>query len=299
MILVSIIVRTLNEERYLNELLESISSQDTGDFHYEVVIVDSGSTDGTLRIAKEYSARITYIKKQDFTFGRSLNIGCKYANGKYLVFISGHCIPKNEVWLKNLISPLIEGSCDYVYGRQIARDRTKFSESQVFEKYFPKVSSIPQKGFFCNNANSAISREAWEKFYFDESLTGLEDMFIAKQICQNGGNIGYVADSCVFHIHDETWTQIKTRYEREAIALQKIMPEIRISIYNLIHFVIVAVLEDMKAALRNKVLFRECLSIVLFRLFQYYGSYKGNRIHRQLSDQAKIKYFYPKIRSDV
>ena len=115
--LVSIIIRTLNEERYLDEILVAIESQNVNNFSYEVVIVDSGSTDNTLKIAKSHNARITYIQKQDFTFGRSLNVGCDYAHGEYLVFISGHCIPANKDWLQSLIDPLIQKKCDYTYGR--------------------------------------------------------------------------------------------------------------------------------------------------------------------------------------
>ena len=296
--LVSIIIRTLNEERYLDELLIAIDSQNIDDFSCETVIVDSGSTDKTLEIAKSHNSRVTHISKQDFTFGRSLNVGCEYANGEYLVFISGHCIPTNKNWLKSLITPLIQKKCDYSYGRQIGRDTTKFSETQVFDKYFSNRSNIPQDGFFCNNANSAISRTAWNKFRFDESLTGLEDMFIAKQICQDKGLIGYVADSVVYHIHDETWAQVRMRYEREAMALQKIMPEVTVSLLDALHFVLTGILGDIRIALRQKILFKELSSIILFRVMQYYGAYKGNHICRKLSYAAKMKYFYPKLKSD-
>ena len=106
--LVSIVIRTLNEDKYLEELLNSIDTQDKNGFVCEVVIVDSGSTDKTLEIAKKYKARVTHINKQDFTFGRSLNVGCKFADGEYFVFISGHCIPTKNDWLQNLIDPLIK-----------------------------------------------------------------------------------------------------------------------------------------------------------------------------------------------
>jgi len=136
--LVSIVIRTLNEEKYLSELLSAIDMQEKNGFLFEVVIVDSGSTDKTLEIAKKYKARVTHINKQDFTFGKSLNVGCKFADGEYFVFISGHCVPVNKNWLQDLIDPLVKNQYDYTYGRQIGRDTTKFSENQVFEKYFPK-----------------------------------------------------------------------------------------------------------------------------------------------------------------
>lgn len=83
--LVSIVIRTLNEEKYLDELLGAINFQEKDGFNSEVVIVDSGSTDKTLEIARKYNSRVTYIDKKEFSFGKSLNIGCDYADGEYLV----------------------------------------------------------------------------------------------------------------------------------------------------------------------------------------------------------------------
>ena len=291
--LVSIIIRTLNEGKYLEELLRAIDTQEKNGFLFEVVIVDSGSKDKTLDIANKYKARVTYINKKDFTFGRSLNIGCEFANGKYLVFVSGHCIPVNKSWLQELVDPLIKNKCDYTYGRQIGRDTTKFSENRVFEQYFPIKSDTAVNNIFCNNANSAMTRIAWSKYQFNEELTGLEDMFMAKQIYQDNGSIVYVASSIVYHIHNESWKQVKVRYERESIALQKIMPEIKISLWDTLKFILTGIFKDAQVALRQKVLFKELLSIIVFRVMQYYGAYKGNHFCRKLSHEVKMNYFYP------
>lgn len=291
--LVSIIIRTLNEEKYLSELLSAIDMQEKKGFLCEVIIVDSGSTDKTLEIAEKHKARVTHINKQEFTFGRSLNIGCKFADGEYFIFISGHCIPVNKNWLQDLIDPLVKNQSDYTYGRQIGRDTTKFSENQVFEKYFPKKSDTSVNDFFCNNANSAITKTAWSRYQFDEELTGLEDMFLAKQILQDNGKISYVESSIVYHIHDESWMQVKTRYERESIALQKIMPEVTVSLLDAFNFIVSAIFRDARIAFNQKVLFKELSSIILFRFMQYYGIYKGNHVCRKLSRETKMKYFYP------
>lgn len=292
--LVSIIIRTLNEQRYLEELLTEISKQSTNLYDIETVIVDSGSTDKTIETANKFGCRITYIKKDDFTFGRSLNYGCDYAKGDYLVFISGHCIPKNSSWIENLVAPL-ETGCSYTYGRQLGRDTTKFSERQLFKKYFPNESRIPQEGFFCNNANAAIKKEIWKEYQFDEELTGCEDMFLAKKLVEKGLYLGYVSNAEVFHIHDETWDKVQVRYEREAIALQKILPEIHVSITDTIKYISVGILKDISAAFKQKVLLSEINSIVRFRLAQYIGAYKGNHIHRKLSQEMKNRYFYPRV----
>jgi rhamnosyltransferase len=293
--LVSVVIRTLNEEQHLEELILAIKTQESNRFIIEIVLVDSGSTDGTLEIAEKYGCRITYIKKSDFTFGRSLNVGCEFANGQYLVFVSGHCIPVNNQWIENLISPLSDAGIAYSYGKQIGRDTTKFSEQQLFDKYFPDRTKIPQVGFFCNNANSALRKDIWEKFPFDEKLTGLEDMYLAQQIIAKGEQIGYVASASVYHIHNESWAQVKNRYEREAIALQKIMPELHFGKLDFLKFFTAGVILDLRASYFKKILFKEFSSIFRFRFAQYHGAYVGNHIHRKLSYEMKMKYFYPRI----
>lgn len=294
MSLVSVIIRTLNEERYLEELLSSIERQVKTDFDIEVVIVDSGSTDRTLAIARAFDARIAYIDQSEFSFGRSLNLGCEFSKGEYLVFVSGHCVPVESTWLGSLVKPLLSNECQYTYGRQVGRDSTKFSESQLFEKYFPVESRVPQAGFFCNNANAAIVRHVWDSYRFDEDLTGCEDMELAKRMIGDGGKLGYVSDAAVYHIHDESWRGVKRRYEREAIALQKIMPEIHLSVVDVVNFFVQGVIKDFRAALFRKVFLKEAIGIILFRYVQYLGAYKGNHVTRQLSQKLKYKYFYPR-----
>ena len=169
---VSIIIRTLNEERYLPELLTSIQRQQST-FSHEVVLIDSGSTDNTLKIAEQFGCRILHISREEFSFGRSLNRACAAAHGTYFALISGHCIPCNQHWLQNLVQPLAEGVVQYCYGRQVGGPETYWSECQIFAKYFPEESSIPQQGFYCNNANSAIAAEDAELFLVSALLHDL------------------------------------------------------------------------------------------------------------------------------
>ena len=278
--LASIVIRTYNEEKHLEDLLRAANKQISNPVDYEVVLVDSGSTDRTLSIAEKYNCRIIHIDKSKFTFGRSLNMGCDFANGDILVFISGHCIPTDEKWLATLVAPIVEKKAVYVYGRQIGAEATKFSEHQVFEKYYPNTSLVPQEGFFCNNANAALLKAEWKSTPFCEELTGLEDMHMAKSLVDQGKKIAYIAEAPVYHIHNETWKQVKLRYEREAIALQKIMPEVHVSFKDFLHYLTTAIFNDFVEAKRKGVFVKNMKDIVLFRLMQFWGSYKGNQKHR-------------------
>lgn len=290
----SIVIRTLNEAEHLGELLASIADQEVGpDMAVEVVLVDSGSTDQTLVIARRFGCRIVCIQREEFSFGRSLNMGCDAAEGDYLVFVSGHCVPADKRWLHELCKPLVAGAASYVYGRQIGGADTKFSEKQIFAKYFPSQSRIPQDGFYCNNANAAIVRSAWSEHRFDEELTGLEDMHLAKRLVAEGHTIAYTAEACVYHLHDETWPQVRRRFEREALALQQIMPQVHIRQRDLARYIASSIRVDMKAALAQGVLSRCAADIVRYRFHQYVGSYLGNRVHQELSHFEKERYFYP------
>lgn len=292
--LVSIVIRTLNEGRHLGHALAAIATQqiDVG-VEVEVVIIDSGSSDDTLSIAHTHGCRITHISKNEFTFGRSLNRGCEFARGDILVFISGHCVPSSHTWLQELMAPLRNGFAHYAYGRQIGWDTTRYSERRIFKKYFPEASKVPQKDIFCNNANSAILRDTWQRYGFDEEITGLEDMELAKRLVADGGSLAYVAEASVFHIHNETWRQTRRRYEREAIALQKVLPEVHVSLLDMFRYLTAAVIGDFSVALAERVLIREMIGILKFRTAQFLGTYIGNHDHRKLSARRKENYFYP------
>jgi glycosyltransferase involved in cell wall biosynthesis len=289
----SVIVRTLNEARYLEELLQGIAQQQTDNLDCEVVLVDSGSTDPTLTVAQQYGCRILHISREQFSFGRSLNIGCDAAGGDILVITSGHCVPASPQWLQKLCQPLLDGVAQYSYGRQLGGPTSQFSECQVFNKYFPATSRIPQEGFYCNNANAALLKSSWARYRFDEELTGLEDMHLAKRLVRDGGQVAYVAEAPVYHHHSETWPQVLRRFEREAIALQQIMPNIHVGLLDTLRYTLSSIWGDAVHAKRQGLLRQVLPSIVRYRCYQYLGSYRGNHEHRQLSRAQKDEYFYP------
>lgn len=290
---VSIVIRTLNEAQYLAALLEAVACQKSDGLHTEVVLVDSGSTDGTLEIAERHGCRIHHIKREEFSFGRSLNMGCAAALGDILVFTSGHCVPTDAHWLLRLCQPILDGQADYCYGRQFGGPDSHFSERRIFAKYFSEQSRIPQEGFFCNNANAAIERSAWMRHRFDEDLTGLEDMELAQRLVRAGGKVAYVAEAGVHHHHNETWPQVRRRFEREAIALQKIMPQVHVGFFDTLRYVATSVWKDWRSARRSADGGSKLKDVLHYRWNQYLGSWKGNHQHRKFSHAEKEKYFFP------
>lgn len=289
---VSIIIRTLNEERYLPNLLGAIQTQHS-DFSHEIILIDSGSTDNTCKIAEQYGCRILHISREEFSFGRSLNRACEAAYGTYFALISGHCIPCHEHWLQKLVQPLAQGTVQYCYGRQIGGPQTYWSESQIFSKYFPIESAIPQQGFYCNNANSAIHSQTWNRYLFDEDLTGLEDMQLAKRLVADLGKVGYVSDASVYHLHHEDWRQVQRRFERESLALQQICPEVILRRRDILRYFSRGVMRDFETSFPESMTPKNIRQIIRYRFHQYIGSYRGNHLHKKMSAKLRDSYFYP------
>jgi glycosyltransferase involved in cell wall biosynthesis len=292
----SIIIRTYNEERHIGRLIDGINSQLLPNhIHLEIIVIDSGSTDATLLIAKNMGAKILNIPKNDFSFGRALNLGCQHATGKLLIFASAHVYPLYTHWLSNLITPFENEDVALVYGKQTGNHLTHFSEQQVFEKWFPKESNYDQKTPFCNNANCAIRKELWMKTNYNDYLTGLEDLDWAKRIQHQGFKIVYEAKAVIVHIHEETPIKIRNRYQREAIALHQIMPNVHVSFFNFIVLFLKSTIHDTIEAIKYEKLFSQFLNIISFRYLQFYGTYLGHKQNGQISQELKDRFYYPSV----
>lgn len=282
----SIIIRTFNEGKHIGDLLRAIKEQEYKD--YEIIVVDSGSNDDTLKIAKNLDCNnVLEIKSRDFTFGYSLNMGCRQSQGKYIVFISAHALPVNKQWLTDLLLPFKNERVAMVYGRQIGTVDSKFSEKRDFQRIFSDSSG------YVNNANSAIKKELWQRRPFDEYLFGLEDIEWASYATENGFSVIYEPRAIIYHIHTEKWPQIFNRYRREAIAAVRLglrnPPQAQTSFFWLAN----NLLRDFLASLPNISLGR-LEEIICFRYYQWKGSRQGWYHDRAIDlDRDKYALFYP------
>lgn len=293
---IGIVIRTYNEARYLGELLDSINKQATpANFQLEVTVVDSGSSDNTREIAVLYGASVVSISKEEFTFGYSLNVGCRESSGDVLVFISGHCVPVNDKWLVHLVTPIISGSSHLCYGRQVGGEHTKFSEHIIFEDMYPEeTKKYPDK--FLNNANAAISRKVFDLLQFDESLPGLEDVaYVHKLNLLDCFNSTYVPEACVFHYHFESFRSISIRFEREAAALRQIDPLIYLGFSACCYLFIRNSIRDICKALHRKK-FSVMAEIFSYRCAQYIGVFKGNKTEDKINADLRNRYYYGQIK---
>ena len=198
--LVSIIIRTKNEERWIDHCLSAIETQNMRD--YEIILVDNNSEDRSVKVASKYTENI--INVTEFYPGKAINEGIRASQGKYIVIISGHCIPKNNIWLEKLIEPLEKdqtGLLAGVYGRQEPLSSSSPLDKRDLTVVFGLDERTQKKDSFFHNANSALSRRIWEKFPFDEKTTNIEDRMWGAEVIKNGYHIHYTPHASVYHYH--------------------------------------------------------------------------------------------------
>lgn len=286
----SIVIRAYNEGAHLGRLLEGIRRQTLRDV--EIILVDSGSTDDTVAIAERHGAVIVRIRPEEFTFGRSLNLGLAAASADLTVIASAHVYPVYPDWLERLLEPFADPSVALTYGRQRGAESSYFSEQQIFARWYPPRSQPRQPHPFCNNANAAIRRALWERQPYDETLPGLEDLAWARWAQSQGYAIAYVAEAEVVHVHHETPRGVYNRYRREAMAFKRIYPEAHFNLYDFLRNLLSSVFFDLLHAFQARRLWRSLGSILWFRWSQFLGTYHGYRLAGPLTPELRQTFYY-------
>lgn len=202
--LASVVIRCKNEARYIGEVLTALFGQ-VGADPFEVIVVDSGSTDGTLEIVRQYPVRLIEITPRTFTYGRALNIGIAEASGDFVASLSAHSTPSGVGWLASLIKPFADGRVAGVVGRQIPR-RNATPLELLGMRLSGVMSTRPglrQRNPMFSNANGGIRRSLWERVPFDEGVAGAEDIAWARTMQALGFLIAYEPGAAAYHSHGE------------------------------------------------------------------------------------------------
>ena len=287
----SVVIRAYNEAAQIGRLLEGLSRQTLRDL--EVILVDSGSTDSTVELAKAAGAKVVHILPEEFTFGRSLNLGLAAATCELVVIASAHVYPVYPDWLERLLEPFSDLHVVLTYGKQRAPVSAHFPEQQVYQRWYPEYSDLHQAQPFCNNANAAVRLSAWKVYPYDETLTGLEDLAWAKWALGEGHGIAYVAEAEIVHTHHETRRGVYNRYRREGMAFKRIYPEAHFSLYDFARMTSANIASDLWHATKQKVILRSVLSIFWYRTVQFWGTYQGYRQSLAWNWNLRQTFYYP------
>lgn len=223
---VSLIIPTLNAEPWLDDLLSALLRQTL--LPDEILLVDSGSSDNTLKIAERYVRehsffRLIAIKKEEFDHGGTRTMAARQSSGDILLFMTQDAVPADNTALELLLRPFAENNnLAAAYGRQLpAKDATFFSEHLRLFNY-PEKSQLRClrdwkiygfKTVFISNSFAAWRHDLLkEQGYFPEQLLFGEDTVALAKILEKGYYAAYISEAAVIHSHNYSIIQDFKRY---------------------------------------------------------------------------------------
>jgi len=216
----SILIPTKNGERDIGACLEAAYSQE-GVGPIEVLVIDSGSTDATLEIARRYPVRIENIPPESFHHARTRNFAANLATGEFLVFLSQDAVPADGLWLSAMLKNFRDPAVGAVYGRQLPVPGAPLERHDTLAAVYgderlvkaPSTQgNLGYRYYHFSDANAAIRKSVWQKTRFPEDFKVFEDLGIAKRILDSGWQIVYEPQSRVYHSHSHTTFALFKRY---------------------------------------------------------------------------------------
>jgi rhamnosyltransferase len=205
---ISVIVRARDEAAGIGRSLELLAQQDTGGRAVEAIVVDSGSVDRTVEIAREHGARILSVARDEFSFGGALNLGAANARGELLVALSAHAFPLDGGWLARLGRPFSEPLVACACGDRYGPDGTPLSGR--VEQDIALARAHPRWGY--SNGAGAFRASLWRRRPFRGDLPGCEDRDWALYWLQRGYRC--VVDPGLVVEHDHTHDSLTAIYRR-------------------------------------------------------------------------------------
>ena len=196
---VSILIRALNEAENIGRTLELIGMQDFRG-RIEVIVLDTGSTDDTAKIAERMGAKVFSYDKP-FSYGGTINEGARLASGDILVVLAAHAFPYDRAWLSELVGPFEDSGVAATTSRHVAsRDDDPFIRRGIRRRFPVRVVySYVGCPISVSNVSAAYRRELVLKYPFDETAKFSEDYIWASEIMRKGYRVVYVPTSVVVH----------------------------------------------------------------------------------------------------
>jgi rhamnosyltransferase len=213
--LISCIIRSYNEIKHIERLFRALRSQDIQDYQMEVIVIDSGSTDGTVDAVKKLDVKLYEIPKKEFGYSSSLNYAIEKSHGEFILIVSAHTLPADNTWLSCIMKHFTDNEVAGVYCRQIPWPDAVWQEKIRTEDMFGTESclfagsGVDSKMHF-SNAGSCIRRTLWSKHRF-ANVPAAEDFEWANWAIAQGFKIAYEANALLFHSHNESCREIARR----------------------------------------------------------------------------------------
>lgn len=197
----SVIVRARNEASTVGRVLSLLHRQTV---RPEIIVVDSGSTDGTDRIAGDLCDRLIRIAPQDFTYGYALNVGAAAASADVHFALSAHCFPPDADWIARTLALYVRADVAGTGGHHPGA-------VDVFYQDHAHARAHPYIGF--SNHAASWRADVWRDFPFNERLGAAEDKEWGLRVTRAGWVLAFSPEVNVDMSH--AWRSARESFARE------------------------------------------------------------------------------------
>jgi glycosyltransferase involved in cell wall biosynthesis len=199
---ISVIIPVLNCQRTIGRCLEAILAQDYPHEHYEIILVDNGSTDQSISIMKEYPVKILNEHRAHNSY-MARNTGIRNASGEIIVFLDADCVPGKR-WLENLMTPFVDEEIGCVAGEVLNSPSTN-----LIQGFYSYVDFLGQEHKVSNGiralgaGNIAFRREIFDQIgLYDENFRwGGDNDFGLRLQKETSYRIFFSREAIVEHFH--------------------------------------------------------------------------------------------------
>ncbi len=235
----SVVIPVKNGGARFRQVLDGVLGQ-AAPWPFEVLVIDSGSRDGSVEFAQSRGCRVEQIPSAEFGHGRTRNLGARLTSGEFIVFVTHDACPLDEHWLAQLVgaadlAPDVAGA----FGRHCAYGDARIVTERELEVHFHGFGAAANAvrnddparyaqdvgyrqflHFFSNN-NSCLRRSVWERIPFPD-VDFAEDQIWAKSVIEAGFAKAYAPQACVYHSHDFGLVETAQRAYDESRALRRL-----------------------------------------------------------------------------
>jgi rhamnosyltransferase len=222
-------MRSFNEGWALRETLPALQAQNYR--NWELIVIDSGSTDGSVDLIKQAQPRhFLQIKPMEYNPSRVMNWGMTQARSEFGIFLNADATPQGLEWLRPMVYALLDKQTAAVFGKQIPRPGCRAVYQCDYERCFGGTRDSAKWDHFFSMVSSGLRKDIWAKRGFLEKMQYSEDDEYTRWCRAQGYQIVYCPESVVMHSHNYTPEQSWKRSFGEGRALAAIWPGRRLEV---------------------------------------------------------------------